>query len=155
MSKRSKNLVACLVLCSSIAACSSAWSQVPANTESNDKRAPVVLRPNEKTELLTDMREYLRGVQLIVSALAKDDFDSVSRVASSLGIINIVDRPLNFPTQSGTRFRDLAALVHMNFEELAIDAKTNRNAKAILERLAPLMNRCVTCHETYYLSDKY
>jgi len=155
MSKRSQNLVACLVYCSSMVVSFSVWSQVPASTESTEQRAPVVLRPNEKADLLSDMREYLRGVQLIISALAKNDIDTVSKVASSLGIINIVDRPLNFPTQSGTRFRDLAALVHMNFEELAIDAKTQRDTKAILERLAPLMNRCVTCHETYYLSDKY
>lgn len=155
MSKRSRNLVVGLVFCSSMFVSFSVWSQAPASPESTERRAPVVLRPNEKADLLSDMREYLRGVQLIISALAKNDIDTVSKVASSLGIINIVDRPLNFPTQSGTRFRDLAALVHMNFEELAIDAKTHRDTKAILERLAPLMNRCVTCHETYYLSDKY
>ena len=154
LEKNSKNFVVGLVFCSSLAVSFSGWSQVPASPESVEQRAPVVLRPNEKTALLKDMREYLRGVQLIVSALAKDDFDTVSKVAESLGIINIVDRPMNFPTISGTRFRDLAGLVHMNFEELAIDAKTHRNAKAMLERLAPLMNRCVTCHENFYLSEK-
>ena len=154
MLKRNKNFVASLVFCSLMAVSFSGWSQVPSSPSSVEQRAPVVLRPNEKSALLSDMREYLRGVQLIVSALAKDDFDTVSKVAESLGVINIVDRSLNFPTASGTRFRDLASLVHMNFEELAIDAKTQRNAKAVLERLAPLMNRCVTCHETYYLSEK-
>ena len=155
MLKRNKNLVASLVFCSSIAASISAWSQVPPSTDSPERRAPVVLRPNEKAAMLSDMREYLKGVQGIISALAKDDMDTVVSVAESLGIIKIFDRPLMFPNGPGTRFRDLAALVHMNFEEMAIDAKTNRNPKATLERLAPLMKRCVTCHENYYISDKY
>ena len=155
MLKRNKNIVVSLVFCSAIAASFSGWSQVPSSPDTTERRAPVVLRPNEKTAMLSDMREYLKGVQAIISALAKDDMDTVSAVAESLGVINIVDRPLVFPTASGTRFRDLAAIVHMNFEELAIDAKTHRNTKATLERLSPLMKRCVTCHENYYISDKY
>lgn len=155
MLKRNKNLVVSLIFCSSIAASFSGWSQVPPSTESAERRAPVVLRPNEKAAMLSDMREYLKGVQAIVAALAKDDMDTVSAVAKSLGTINIVSRPLIFPTVSGTGFRDLSALVHKNFEEMAIDAKTHRNTKATLERLAPLMKRCVTCHETYYITDKF
>lgn len=155
MLKRNKNLVVGLVFCSAIAASFSSWSQVPPSPDSTERRAPVVLRPNEKTAMLSDMRDYLKGVQAIVAALAKDDLDTVSAVAESLGIINIVDRPLVFPNASGTRFRDLAALVHMNFEEMAIDAKTHRSTKATLERLAPLMKRCVNCHETFYITDKF
>ena len=155
MLKRNKNLVVSLVFCSAIAASFSGWSQVPPNAESTERRAPVVLRPHEKTAMLSDMRDYLKGVQAIISALAKDDMDTVSAVAESLGVINIVDRPLVFPNASGTRFRDLAALVHMNFEEMAIDAKTHRSTKATLERLAPLLKRCVTCHENFYVADKW
>lgn len=155
MLKRNKNFVVGLVFCSALAASFSGWTQAPPSTESAERRTPVVLRPNEKAAMLSDMREYLKGVQAIVAALAKDDMDTVAAVAESLGIINIVDRPLIFPNASGTKFRDLAALVHMNFEEMAIDAKTHRNTKAMLERLAPLMKRCVTCHETYYITDKF
>ena len=155
MLKKNKYLVVGLIFCSAVAASFSGWSQVTPPAESTERRAPVVLRPNEKTALLSDMREYLKGVQAIISALAQDDMDTVSAVARSLGVINIIDRPLRFPTVSGTQFRDLASTVHMNFEELAIDAKTHRNTKQTLQQLAPLMKRCVTCHENYYLSDKY
>lgn len=155
MLKRNKNLVVGLVFCSALAASFSGWTQAPPSPESAERRTPVVLRPNEKAAMLSDMRDYLKGVQAIVAALAKDDLDTVAAVAESLGIINIVDRPLIFPNASGTKFRDLAALVHMNFEEMAIDAKTHRNTKAMLQRLAPLMKRCVTCHETYYITDKF
>ena len=154
MLKRSQHLLVGLVFCSAMVASFSAWSQTPQDPETTEKRTPVVLRPNEKTALLADMREYLKGVQSIISALVKEEMDTVSAVAESLGIINIVDRPLVFQSTSGTRFRDLAALVHINFEEMAIDARTHRNPKSTLERLAPLLKRCVTCHENYYLSEK-
>lgn len=155
MLKSSKHFVTSLVFCSAMVASFSVGSQTAPDPNNTEKRTPVVLRPNEKTELLSDMREYLKGVQSIISALVKEDMDTVSAVAESLGIINVIDRPLMFPNASGTRFRDLATLVHINFEEMAMDARTQRNPKATLERLAPLMKRCVNCHENYYLSEKF
>ena len=73
---------------------------------------------------------------------------------SSLGKIRIFDTYLSFPTVSGVRFRELSALVHEDFDAIAADAKANRNPKVTLEKLSATMKHCVSCHETFYLTDK-
>lgn len=126
-----------------------------------DRRAPVVLRPAEKTDLLADMREYLKGLQDIFTALAKDDFGAVATRAREMGLINVYETTLMFPTTSGVRFRELAAMVHDDFEEIANAAEKmqkmkkpgDRKSKEILGMLAATMKRCVSCHESYRLTD--
>lgn len=147
-------LSAVFVLAGALATSTPGWAQAQDATEV-DRRAPVVLRPNEKAALLSDMREYLSGLQGIFSALSKDDMDAVATRAQALGTINVFHTRLMFPTVSGVRFRELAALVHEDFEEIAADARTNRNPKTTLEKLSVTMKRCVSCHETFHLTDKW
>lgn len=126
-----------------------------------ERRAPVVLRPAEKTALLADMRDYLKGLQDIFTALSKDDMATVAARARDMGLINVYETTLMFPTTSGVRFRELAAMVHDDFEEIARAAEqlqkakkpSDRKSKEILGMLAATMKRCVSCHESYRLTD--
>lgn len=152
MNEKTKSLVAGFVFCATLAAGMPGRAQERVVGE-EDRRAPVVLRPNERTAMLGDMREYLKGLQVMFAALAKEDMDAVAGQATSLGKINIFQTYLMFPTVSGIRFRELSALVHEDFDEIAADAKANRNAKTTLEKLATTMRRCVSCHENFRLSE--
>jgi cytochrome c556 len=118
-----------------------------------DMRVPVALRPNERAAMLQDMREYLKGLQDIFASLAKDDMDAVAARATSLGKINIYETHLMFPKAAGVKFRELSALVHDDFDEIANEAKGKRNVKATLLRLSATMKRCTSCHESFRLSD--
>lgn len=152
MNEKAKSLFAGAVFCATLAAGMPGWAQERGVAE-EERRAPVVLRPNEKTAMLGDMREYLKALQVMFAALAKDDMDAVAAQAKALGRINIFTTYLSFPTVSGVRFRELSAQVHEDFEEIAADAKANRNSKSTLERLATTMKRCVSCHESFRLSE--
>lgn len=153
MKEMTTKLVAGAALVASLAVTPNAWAQQPP-AASEEKRAPVVLRPNERAAMLGDMREYLKGLQEIFAALARDDMDTVAARAQTLGGISIFQTYLMFPTVSGVRFRELSALVHEDFDEIAADAKASRNPRATLEKLSVTMKRCVSCHESFYLSDK-
>lgn len=148
-----KRFVACALFGAALVATSTGWAQQPAPADL-EKRTPVVLRPNEKAAMLADMRDYLKGLQEIFAALARDEMDKVAVRAESLGKIRIFQTYLNFPTASAVKFRELAALVHEDFDDIAADARTSRNAKATLEKLSITMKRCVSCHDSYYLTDK-
>lgn len=154
MYKKIKSLSAMIVVLGTLATSTPGWTQEQDAAET-DRRAPVVLRPNEKAAMLKDMREYLSGLQGIFAALAKEDMASVATRAQALGSINIFHSRLMFPTVSGVRFRELAALVHEDFEEIAADARTNQNPKTTLEKLSVTMKRCVSCHETFHITDKF
>jgi cytochrome c556 len=47
----------------------------------------------------------------------------------------------------------LSTQVHEDFEEIAEDAKANRNAKATLGKMATTMKRCISCHEAFRLAE--
>lgn len=115
-----------------------------------DRRTPVVLRPWEKTQILNDMRQYLKGLQEIFAALAKDDMDTVSTKSREMGRINIYETYLMFPSRAGVKFRELSALVHEDFESVA-DNAAKKDARAILVDLSQTMKRCTSCHESYRL----
>lgn len=117
-----------------------------------DTRTPVVLRPWEKTLVLNDMREYLKGLQAIFAALAKDDMATVSAKAREMGKINIYETYLNFPNRAGVKFRELSSLVHEDFENIA-DNAAKKDVKAVLFDLSQTMKRCTSCHESYRLTD--
>jgi hypothetical protein len=154
MHKTIQSLSAAVVLLSALSTSTPGWAQEQ-DASDVDRRAPVVLRPNEKAAMLQDMREYLNGLQVIFAALAKEDMTTVANRAQALGTINVFHTKLMFPTVSGVRFRELAALVHEDFEEIAADARTNRNPKTTLEKLSVTMKRCVSCHETFRITDKF
>lgn len=153
MSRKFRNLVTAAIVAATVSTTLPSRAQQPEALR-EDPRAPVMLRPNEKAAMLEDMREYLKGLQEILLALTREDMNAVALRAESLGRIKIFHTYLTFPTVSGVRFRELAALVHEDFEEIAADAKTNRNPKATLEKLATTMKRCVSCHESFRLNDK-
>ncbi len=154
MNRKFRNLVTVVVvIAATLATTLPSLAQQPEAVR-DDPRAPVMLRPNEKAAMLEDMREYLKGLQEIFVALAREDMNAVALRAESLGKIKIFHTYLTFPTVSGVRFRELASLVHEDFEEIATDAKANRNPKATLEKLATTMKRCVSCHESFRLNDK-
>lgn len=152
MNKKTQGAITTLVLLAALTASLPGYAQEAAPTF-EDRRIPVVLRPDEKAAVLRDMRGYLQGLQEIFTALAKDDMDAVAVRAKALGTVNIFKTYLMFPTASGVMFRNLSAAVHDDFEQIAADAKANRNAKATLESLSTTMMICVTCHQTFRLSD--
>lgn len=149
---KARGCIAGVMVFASLAAGVPSWAQERTAAE-EERRAPVVLRPNEKAAMLGDMRQYLTGLQVMFAALSRDDMDAVAEQAKALGKIRIFETYLRFPTASGAMFRGLATQVHEDFEEIAVDAKANRNPKATLEKLASTMKRCISCHETFRLSE--
>lgn len=152
MNDETRSLIAGAVVCMGLAMGSPAWSQ-PRGEADEERRTPVVLRPNEKAAMLSDMREYLKGLQEIFAALAKGDMTAVATRAQSLGTINIFQTYLMFPTVSGVRFRELSSLVHEDFEAIATDATANRSPNATLEKLSLTMKHCVSCHDSFRLQE--
>lgn len=153
-------LVSGLVLCTAPFFCVAVYAKDGVAVDNMDTRIPVMLRPNEHTRVLNDMRQYLRGLQEMFSALEVDDIAKVATTARVLGSINIYNARLMFPTQSAVRFRELSAKVHVDFESLAEDMEKLKDSqdasiatKDIMGRLSQIMKKCVACHESYRLTD--
>lgn len=159
MNARTQKLGLGIVLCATVFAGTAVYAQDRAAVVNADTRIPVMLRPSERTRVLNDMRQYLKGLQEMFSALAQDDMARIATTARALGKINIYDAKRMFPTRSSVIFLELSTLVHQDFESLADDAeklkgtKDALNIKGTMERLSQTMKKCVSCHETFLLTD--
>ncbi|OGS92005.1 MAG: hypothetical protein A2Z95_03825 [Gallionellales bacterium GWA2_60_18] len=153
-------LVTGFVLCAAVFADTAVYAQEKTAVVNQDNRIPVMLRPSERTRVLGDMRQYLKGLQEMFSALAEDDMTRVAAAARTLGTINVYNARLMFPTRSAVTFRELSVMVHADFEGLAGDAeklkdsRNGENTKGIMRRLSQTMLKCVACHDSYRLVDK-
>ena len=160
MSNTIRKLMLGLMLFSAGYAGTAVYAQNSVGVVNADTRIPVMLRPSDRTRVLNDMRQYLKGMQEIFSALAQDDMAKIASTARTLGKINIYDPRLMVPSKSSATFHELSTLVHRDFESLAEDAeklsgtKTNPNIRDTMERLSQTMKKCVACHETFRLTDK-
>lgn len=126
---------------------------VQSNTDV-DSRSPIVVRPNERTRILANMRKYLIGVQSMTAALASDDMPAAAAAARAMGGVNLYDLNLMFPTRASVEFHDLAFEVHRDFDGIASDAESKKDPKLMLRQLGATLKRCTHCHETYRLEDK-
>lgn len=118
-----------------------------------DTRRGIVTRPNERAHILNNMRKYLKGVQEMAQALARDDMPAAAQAARSMGSIDLYEVRLAFPSKPAVEFRDLASGVHSDFDRIAKDADEKKDPRLMLGQLAETMKKCVYCHDTYRLID--
>lgn len=128
----------------------SADSQI---TDGIETRLGIVVRPNERTRILTNMRRYLTGIQEMTQALARDDMKAAAAAARAMGSINLYEVRLMFANEAGVDFRQLAFSVHKDFDRVAKDAEEKKDGKLMLGQVAEIIKKCVHCHETYRLQD--
>lgn len=119
-----------------------------------DSRRPIVVRPNERTRILANMRKYLIGVQSMTAALAVDDMVAAAAAARAMGSVNLYDLKLMFPTPASVEFHNLAFEVHRDFDGIASDAESKKDPKLMLGQLGATLKKCTHCHETFRLNDK-
>jgi hypothetical protein len=118
-----------------------------------DKRHGIMTRPNERTHILINMRKYLKGIQAVTEALARDDMPAATEAVRSMGSINLYEVRLMFPNAAAVEFRQLAGEMHRDFDSIARDGQEKKDAKLMLAQIGAIMKKCVHCHDTYRLQD--
>lgn len=116
-------------------------------------RKSIVTRPNERAHILSNMRQYLTGIQEMTQALSRDDMKSAAAAARSMGMVRVYEVRLSFPNKHAIEFRDLAMELHQDFEAIAKDAEEKGDARLMLGQVARTMKKCIHCHTTYELRD--
>jgi hypothetical protein len=120
----------------------------------SDTRTVVQLSPAHRAMVLTEMRQFLSGLQQISSALSQDDMDTVARVARSLGSPMTQHVPPDLQQALPEGFRKLGFSVHSDFDQIALDAESLGDGKHTLSQLGETLSKCVSCHGTYQILQK-
>jgi len=127
-----------------------AETQQPDPILTSDTRQPIPLSPAAGKEHRAVMLQHLETVQVIVHALADEDYELARGMTEShLGFFMhrqamARQEPENFPPP----YHDLAMAHHQAAEELAAVMPT-KDLKQILPKFDNLLKACVACHLEY------
>ena len=113
-----------------------------------DSRISLKLSEEEKSELLSEMRQMLASIQGIVTGIGTEDRDLIMRSASHSGNRMARTTPQSIRQKLPQSFKELGGPTHMMFEELVIRAETDDMA-TLAEFTGQLMQQCLSCHAKF------
>ena len=116
-------------------------------TEKN--RQAIILTEKERTLVLQEMRSFLESVQTIISSLASDDWESITKAARKSGRAEQEAVPATLGKKLPKAFKKLGGSTHKAFDALALDSKDMEDKQQTLNQLGSLMKNCVACHAIY------
>ena len=127
---------------------------LPVGAGESDNRQGLNLSGPQRNHILGEMRSLLAGTQMILAALTKADMAAVAEQAQALGfnMKHKAENPLHKVLP--VAFMRLGMSMHKDFDAIAADAKSLKDPKHALQQLSATMGKCVTCHETYQISQE-
>lgn len=117
-----------------------------------DARTAIVLPPAGRRQVLAEMRTMLRAVDGVVSAAATGDREAMRESALSGGTRIAVDMAAGLMEQLPGEFVGLGMSTHRDFDALAAAIEAGAGRDSVFAMLGSLMDKCVSCHESYRLS---
>lgn len=116
---------------------------------SDDGRLAVLLTKDERNALLLEMRGWLESSQRILAAAERNDFDEVIKSAKASGMAAEADTPGSLFRKLPLAMKTLGFDTRRKFDEIAVDAATQKNRDHVVAQLSVAMSNCVACHATY------
>lgn len=116
-----------------------------------DGREVIVLKPQQRDLVLTEMRAFVESLRDINQALGSDDTDMFQQASLKAGLKAQQGVPLDMMKALPLPFKKLGMATHKQFDELAASAKQGANTRQLLTELSQLLNNCVACHAAYQL----
>lgn len=117
----------------------------------HDGRVVLELAPGERAMILEEMRLFLDGVQKMTAALGKQDMPATAQAARALGQAMVHEVPPALRAKLPMEFRQLGFAVHREFDQIALDAESLKDASHSLGQLSATLQKCVSCHTVYQI----
>jgi hypothetical protein len=127
-------------------AASAAAKQAPA--ANLDTRAPLPLTAMMANHQKQEMRDHLRVVQEITTALAKDDFDAIAKSAARIGWSDQQAMMCKHMGAGAPGFAEVGEQFHKTADTI-VDAAKHRDRAAVAAALGATLQTCTGCHDTY------
>jgi hypothetical protein len=114
-------------------------------------REVIELTPEHRDTVLSEMHQFISGLQQITAALSSEDMETVSRVSRSLGTTMAGGIPQELKKALPKDFRVLGGSVHKQFDQVALDADALADPQHTLSQLADVLSSCAACHSRYQI----
>jgi hypothetical protein len=123
-------------------------SPAQAALDALDRRTPVPLLPVMANHQKQNMRDHLRVVQEIVTAVAAKDFDAVQGAVGRMGFSEGMGQMCEHMGAGAPGFTEMALRFHHEADEIGEAAK-KQDSGAVLAALSRTLGNCTTCHDSY------
>jgi len=128
-----------------------AWKFIVAGSteKADDGRVAVLVTSQERNMMLSEMRDFVAGLQAINGALAREDMRAVAAAARALGTVRTKGEPAALMAKLPLEFKQLGLGVHRDFDTIALDAERLGQPRHTLGQLSATLSKCVACHAGY------
>jgi len=123
-------------------------------TPGSDGRTEIVLAATERDAILAEMRQLLKAVQGVVTAVNEQKPQSAQQAARAVGMGMAADVEPAIMMKLPLPFKRMGMSVHRDFDAIADGLAQGEASHHTLQRLSSIMSRCTTCHDVYRLSAK-
>ena len=116
-----------------------------------DKRSAIVLKPEERSLVLTEMRGFLIAVQAVTEAVTRNDAKAIAAAARPMGMAAAGGVPATLAAKLPLEFKQLGHSVHEDFDRIALDIEAMGDVKHAHAQLGETLKKCVACHALYQI----
>ncbi len=114
-----------------------------------DGRTTVLLAPDERNLVLTEMRGMLGAVQGVVDGVSAGDMKQVAQAARASGMAAAADVNPALMAKLPLDFKELGLSVHKRFDKIATESDSGASREQVLASLSTQLSACVACHMVY------
>ncbi len=116
---------------------------------SSEYRTPIPVTPQERNQVLYEMRAFLHGMHNIHHALGRNDIKAVAVEVKPMN--NLLDRfPPSLRERLPESFLMLANGLRESLDQLTKISENNGPMNAVHEQLAEAVTYCSGCHDTFH-----
>lgn len=121
-----------------------------------DGRTEIMLTPTERDIVLAEMRDLLKAVHGVVTALGRSDqnFKAAEGVARAAGMQMAADINPTIMLKLPLPFKQMGLSIHKDMDHLADGIAQGESSMQILSRLSSMTARCTACHDRYRFATK-
>src|SRR3970040_1376067 len=117
-----------------------------------DGRQAIILEPSERAMVLSEMRQFLAGIQGMLEAAERNDAAAIAQIARPLALSATRHVPASLAAKLPLGVKTRGHGVHDDFDRIAMDAEALNDVRLSLSQLAATMKKCVACHAAYQIA---
>lgn len=128
------------------------WFFARGNTSAGvDHRTVIVLRPEERELVLSEMRGLLAATQGILEGASQNDMPRIITAAHAAGMVGMADVNMARMSKLPPEFKAVGMGIHYDMDNIAKAATEGKTAAELLKMTSDTVTKCVACHAVWQI----
>ena len=121
------------------------------NSAGNDDRTVIMLQPEERELVLSEMRGLLAATQGILEGANQNDMPRIIEAARAAGMVGTADVNMALMAKLPLEFKAMGMEIHHDMDSIAKAAEDGKSAAEVLKMTSSTLSKCVACHAVWQI----